>query len=58
LIWFKIETYLGYGFHKMLGSSSVAAQLVASQERLRSVEVVGKGEAWKEMRRQNEIQFN
>jgi hypothetical protein len=29
--------YLTFGFHKMLGSSSVAPQLVASQEGLTAV---------------------
>jgi hypothetical protein len=37
LIWLRIGTSGTFGFHKMLGSSGVAAQLMAPQEGLSSV---------------------
>jgi aspartate aminotransferase-like enzyme len=40
LIWFRIGTMGTFRFHKMLRSSLVAAELVASQEGLSSRELV------------------
>jgi hypothetical protein len=36
-----VNTVMNFGFHKMLGSSQVAAQLAASQEGLSYMKLVG-----------------